>query len=226
MSRKEQKTANENDNALVHLMNQTYAERWGGYIKMMNAWKMIAFMSMALSIVITAAYIYQTHQSKLVPFLVYMNKMGDPLPVRPLNQSSLKNPALIRHEVANWIEESREVFGDPIAEQQIVTDLYHHTTGAAATYLTHYYTSGHNPGLLGKSQSVKVKIISVLPESDNTWRAKWEEDAYSTSGVLTGKTFWSGFIKVQIDPKSSVSDILINPLGFYVTSVSWTQENY
>jgi len=54
---------------------------------------------------------------------------------------------------------------------------------------------------------------------------RWTESARDLNGVTLGvPTYWEAQLQTElIQPKSSDA-IVTNPLGFFVTQISWTQQ--
>ena len=51
------------------------------------------------------------------------------------------------------------------------------------------------------------------------------EQQRDLNGVVIGvPTYWEAVLQTQIVPPSSDDAIVSNPLGFYVTQISWTEQ--
>lgn len=54
---------------------------------------------------------------------------------------------------------------------------------------------------------------------------RWTEVQSDLNGVALGSpTHWEAQLQTRIVPPDSDDAILSNPLGFYVTQISWTQQ--
>ena len=106
--------------------------------------------------------------------------------------------------------------------------LLAHTRGAADKFLDAYYHSddfAHNPFKLAEKQTVSVQIDSILQLSASSYQVRWTEVQRDLNGVVSGSpSHWEAVMQTQIIPPNSDNSIVSNPLGFYVTQISWTQQ--
>jgi len=133
-----------------------------------------------------------------------------------------------RYEVASFIRNSRSVSRDPAIEQHMLDDMLGHAKAAADKFLDDYFyveNFAHNPFKIAEHEAVSVQIDSILELSKHTFQIRWTEQVHDTSGAPSGApTHWEAALKTQIVPASSDEAIINNPLGFYVTQLSWAQQ--
>lgn len=199
-------------------------ERYSPFIVQARAFQVIALMTLTICIILAGGFVWETRQSRVVPFVVMTDKLGEAVPMQKLHQTTSVDPRILRYTLSHWITEAREVIADPIAERDIINDLYHYTSGSASKFLTRFYTHGHNPAELAAKESVNVQILSALPENGHTWRIKWRENAWNPDGNPLSSEIWTAFVTYAIKTPTSDREITENPLGIYVTSLNWTQE--
>jgi type IV secretion system protein TrbF len=110
----------------------------------------------------------------------------------------------------------------------MLNSLLAHARGAADKFLDAYYHSDsftHNPFKLAEKQTVSIQIDSILQLSSNSYQVRWTEQQRDLNGVVIGApTYWEAVLQTQIVPPSSGATIVSNPLGFYVTQISWTEQ--
>ena len=133
-----------------------------------------------------------------------------------------------RYEVAAFIRSARSVSSDPQVEHQMLNSLLAHARGAADRFLDAYYHSDgftHNPFKLSEKQTVSIQIDSILQLSPSSYQVRWTEQQRDLNGVVIGApTHWEAVLQTQIVPPNSDDAIISNPLGFYVTQISWTEQ--
>ena len=77
--------------------------------------------------------------------------------------------------------------------------------------------------LLRIARQVDVTAVLRVPDSD-VWRLQWTETERSTQpGGATRTMAWEGYLTVRLAPPRTAETVQDNPLGVYVTSLSWTQ---
>ena len=80
-----------------------------------------------------------------------------------------------------------------------------------------------NPFEVAEQSRVHVKVHSILPISDESWQVQWSETAFPV-GVRQGeRTSWQAILTLELDPPETTATLLTNPLGLYVTEITWTQ---
>jgi type IV secretion system protein TrbF len=126
----------------------------------------------------------------------------------------------VKAELAAWIVDVRSISSDPLAEKGALSRAYSATAATATTFLNDYYRQ-HSP--FGQTRTVAVSVDSVLPISNQTYQIQWTEDARDLQGRDIGSTQWLASVTVAFDPPTDERGILNNPLGLYITSISWTQ---
>jgi type IV secretory pathway TrbF-like protein len=100
--------------------------------------------------------------------------------------------------------------------------------GAADHFLEEYFHAdnfGHSPFKLAERQTVAVQIDSILQTSPGSYQVRWTETQRDLNGVITGPSaHWEVQLRTQIIPPSSTDKIVSNPLGLFVTDISWTEQ--
>jgi type IV secretion system protein VirB5 len=133
-----------------------------------------------------------------------------------------------RYELAAFIRDARSVTSDPQVEHEALNGLLTHTRGAADRFLNDYYHSDnftHNPFTVAEKKTVAVQVDSILQLSSRSYQVRWTEEQRDLNGVMTGPpAHWEAVLQTQIVPANSDDAIISNPLGFYVTQISWTKE--
>lgn len=197
-------------------------ERYGSYIQQARAWRLIALLSMLVATIAVLGVVYIGSQSRLVPFIVEVNKLGDALAAQRADVASTPDTRLIRAQLARWIDDIRTVYLDASAERAIVTEAYGMVDRQSAAYgdLNKYFRA-NDPFTRAQNETVNVHITSVLPISQKTWRIEWNEESHARDGSTTGVSHWQGTVTIALRPPTDSETILINPTGLYVQNFSW-----
>jgi len=197
-------------------------ERYGSYIQQARAWRLIAFLSMLVATIAVLGVVYIGSQSRLVPFIVEVNKLGDALAAQRADVASTPDTRLVRAQLARWTDDIRTVYVDASAERAIVTEAYGMVDRQSAAYgdLNKYFRT-NDPFTRAQDETVNVHITSVLPISQKTWRIEWDEESHARDGSKTGISHWQGTVTIALRPPTDSETILINPTGLYVQNFSW-----
>lgn len=195
-------------------------ERYGDYIARARSWRWAAFAALAIALVLAIGVVWQAAQSKVVPYVVEVDKLGDAVAVARADRASTADVRVIKAQLAAWIVDVRSVSSDPLAQKNALSRAYIMTAATATIFLNDYYRQ-HSP--FGESRTVAVSVDAVLPVSKQTYQLQWSEDARDLQGRDLATTHWLASVTVAFDPPTDERDILSNPLGLYITGISWTQ---
>jgi len=66
-----------------------------------------------------------------------------------------------------------------------------------------------------------VEVRSVLPTSERTFEVEWSETARDLYGAVKAQDHWKAAFMIAVNPPLDERMARINPLGIYVTNVSW-----
>lgn len=207
-----------------------FANAFGDLARGKRNWQIVAFWSLGLLTVCMAAYIRMATSSRVVPYVVEVDKLGQIMTAKQAEVMASPEPRLIASQLAGFVQAIRTVL--PATSARIQADIMRRAYAfvdqgsPAAVMLNSYFAEpAHDPRLLGQTISRQVEITSVLPvPSSPTWKLRWTETEYpSVAGAATHVTAWEGFVTVRTKAPATADAIQENPLGVFITSMNWTQ---
>jgi type IV secretion system protein TrbF len=206
-------------------------ERYADLAVGKHNWQIAAGGLLLLSLILAGGMVWLVSRSRFVPYVVEVDKLGYALTVpQPLTLAAVPNVAarMQRYEVATFIRNARSVSSDPEVEHQMLNSLLAHARGAADRFLdVYYHVDGfsHNPFKLAEKETLTIQIESILQLSAASYQVRWSEQGRDLNGVAMGApTQWEAVLQTEIVPSNSDDAIISNPLGFYVTQISWTKQ--
>jgi type IV secretion system protein VirB5 len=211
--------AAENDTPYL-CARREWNERYGDYIAHARNWRGTAFAALAISAVLALGVVWEAAQNKIVPYVVEVDKLGVAVAVARADRAVPADARVIKGQLAAWIVDVRSLSSDPTAQKTALARSYALIAATATTFLNDYFRR-HSP--FGPTRTVAVSVDAVLPISDQTYQIQWSEDARDLQGRSLGTTHWLASLTIAFDPPSDERGILSNPLGLYVTGISWTQ---
>ena len=197
-------------------------ERYGDYIAQARNWRVAAILSLFITAILAGGTIWLAAQTKLVPYVVEVDKLGSAIAVSRADRAYAPDQRIVRAQLAQWIVDARSVSSDPVAERVALTRTYSMIATTAKPYLDDWYGK-HSPFQVAARNTVSVNVDAVLPQSDTTYQVQWTEDQRGLDGSRSTTTHWEADVTVGVNPPSDEATILHNPMGIYVTSLSWTQ---
>jgi type IV secretory pathway TrbF-like protein len=206
-------------------------ERYADLVVGKHNWQITAGGLLLLSLILAGGMVWLVSRRRYVPYVVEVDKLGYALTVpQALTPAAIPNVAarMERYEVAAFIHDARTVSSDPEVEHQMLNALLAHTRGAADKFLEAYYHAdgfSHNPFKLAEKETVAIQIESILQLSSSSYQVRWWEQRRDLNGVAMGApTQWEAVLQTEIVPPNSDDAIISNPLGFYITQISWTEQ--
>jgi type IV secretion system protein TrbF len=189
-----------------------------------HAWKFVALGELVLLGTLLAAYIHLASTSRIVPYVVEVDQLGQAVafgPAEPLRRSDQR--VLIR-DLSALIRNLRSVTADPQLQVHMIQDAYAFLDDAAVAFLNEYFADPeHNPHRLARELTRSVQVTSVLPiPNSDSWRVQWTETEHPRGGRISQRRAWEAYLTVDQVPPERVEVIQKNPLGVYVTGINWT----
>jgi len=201
---------------------QLWDERIGSARVQARNWRLMAFGGLALTSAMSAALIWQSLQSRVVPYVVAVDRLGEARAVTEAERDYQPTDAQVAWHLARFIEQVRSVSTDPVLMRRDWLAAYDFVTRRGSQFLGDYARSADPFGAIG-DRMVSVQVTSVVRASDRSFQVKWTETAFER-GVQTGSSRWTGILTVVQRPPSSTETLRRNPLGIYIDAIDWSRE--
>jgi type IV secretion system protein TrbF len=200
-------------------------ERYGDYIHQAHSWRIRATVSGAVALVCVIGIAYVGARSKIVPYVLEVDKLGKATAVARADRPPDVDVRVIKASLVRFVADWRTVTVDHEAQKGAIDRVYAMLPGGslAAGKLNEYYRA-HNPLLLASKVTVAVAVTNLVRISERTWQAEWQEVTRDDKGAVQSTVRMKVSILVGIAPPTQESQILINPLGVYITDLNWSQQ--
>jgi type IV secretory pathway TrbF-like protein len=200
-------------------------ERYGDYIKQAHNWRIVAFGSGATALVAVLGVVYIGAQSKVVPYVVEVDKLGEAAAVGRADRTAAVDPRIVRAYIARFVADWRTVTVDTQAQKGAIDRVYSMLPGGSlALEKANDFFKAHNPFVVSAKQSVDVAVSNLLQISDRSWQVEWRESTRDNRGEVLGSVRMKASIMIGITPPTDERLMLINPLGVYITDLNWSQQ--
>ncbi|WP_114951570.1 conjugal transfer protein TrbF [Sphingosinicella terrae] len=201
---------------------QVWDERIGSARVQARNWRLMAFGGLLLSAGLSAGLLWQSMQSRVVPYVVEVDRLGEARAVAPAVSDYRPTDPQIAWHLGRFIRNVRSVSLDPVLMRENWLSAYDFATERAGRFLGEYARAADPFGQIGE-RTVSVQVTSVVRASDRSFQVKWTETEYER-GSLAGSARWTAILTVVVRPPRSAETLRKNPLGLYVDAIDWSQE--
>lgn len=201
---------------------QAWDERIGTARVQAKNWRLMAFGCLILSAGLAGGLVWQSAQSRVTPFVVEVDKLGQVQAVAPAIQAYQPTDAQIAWTLARFITAIRSLSIDPVLVRQNWLEAYDFATDRAAAFLNDYARANDPFKAIG-DRSVSVEITSVVRASETSFQVKWTEQTWRQGSLATTER-WTAILTLRIEPPRTAETLRKNPLGLYVTNLAWSRE--
>lgn len=201
---------------------QLWDERIGSARVQARNWRLVAFGCLGLTGVLIGSNVWQSMQSRVAPYVVEVDRLGEARSVAPAIQNYQPTDGQIAWHLGRFISNVRSVSTDPVLVKQNWLSAYDFATDRASLFLNEYARSNDPFARIGQ-RSVSVQVTSVVRASDTSFQVKWTESIYER-GSLAKTERWTAMLTVMLRPPKSADALRKNPLGLFVNAIDWARE--
>jgi type IV secretion system protein VirB5 len=201
---------------------QVWDERIGSARVQARNWRLMAFGGLLLSTGLSAGLLWQSMQSRVVPYVVEVDSLGEARAVSAASSDHRPTDPQIAWHLARFVTNVRSVSLDPVLMRANWLSAYDFVTERGSLFLNEYARSAKPFADIG-ARTLSVQVTSVVRASERSFQVKWTESAYER-GSLAGTSRWTAILSIELRPPSSAETLRKNPLGLYVDAIDWSRE--
>ena len=201
---------------------QAWDQRIGSARVQARNWRLMAFGSLALALLMAGGLVWRSAQSIVTPYVIEVDRAGQVRAVGEAATPYQPSDAQIAFHLARFVTDVRSLSIDPIVVRQNWLEAYDYTTDKGAATLNDYARVADPFSRIGQ-HSVTVAINSVVRASDASFQVRWTERRY-VNGEAAGLERWTAVLSIVLQAPRSEERLRKNPLGIYVNGLSWSRE--
>lgn len=201
---------------------QLWDERIGSARVQARNWRLMAFGCLMLAGGLGGGVLWQSVQSRVVPYVVEVDRLGEARAVTEAEAAFRPTDPQIAWHLARFIRNVRGMSLDPVVMRQDWLEAYAFATQRGSRFLDEYARSADPFARIGE-RSVTVQVTSVVRASDRSFQVKWTEAAFER-GSAAGRSNWTAILTVVTRPPANAEVLRRNPLGVYVDAIDWSRE--
>ncbi len=223
--------AGENHNPYLNA-RRTWNDHMGAITASRNMWQILAILSLMIVLAAIGGIIYIGSQSKFIPYVVQVDKLGEAVAVSRADIAAPVDPRVVHASVAAFITDLRMVTPDIALQRRAIFRAYAMLSPSdPATAKTNEWLNGtenSSPFKRAATETVSIEIISVIPQTPETWQVDWTETTYDRQGAIAEPPFRMRAIltiySVASTANTTEEQIRNNPLGIYISDYSWSKK--
>jgi|SRR5665213_505214 type IV secretion system protein VirB5 len=201
---------------------QLWDERIGSARVQAKNWRLMSFGSLGLAIAMAGGLIWQSMQSRVTPYVVEVDKLGEVQAVGPASQTYHPTDAEFAWYLARFITDVRSLSSDPVVVRKNWLDAYDYATDHGAVFLNQF-AQANDPFKAVGERTVSVQVTSVVRASDSSFQVKWVEQIYEHDALAKTER-WTAIVSVITQQPNTAEVLRKNPLGLYVNGLNWSRE--
>jgi type IV secretory pathway TrbF-like protein len=207
---------------------RSWDERYGIHLSGTRNWRR-AFVACALALLVSlVGNVIQIARQKFTVWVVATDNVGRIVASGPGEHKPAIDDRMKRAALNSWIIALRGVTSDEVVARRNVLEVFQMVAAGspAAAVLAGYYDpkkGGTTPFERAKEQTIDVQVDSIVSASDRTYEMRWTEVVRDLGGEVRGSAHWVAAVTVEQNPPKDEAQARVNPLGLYVTRISWSQ---
>ena len=166
---------------------QAWDERIGSARVQARNWRLMAFGSLSLALLMAGGLLWRSAQSIVTPYVIEVDPAGQVRVVGEAATPYKPSDAQTAHHLARFVSLVRSLSIDPIVVRQSWLDAYDYTTDRGAATLNDYARVADPFSRVGR-ESITVQVNSVVRASDSSFQVRWAERRYvnGADGCVAG----------------------------------------
>lgn len=192
-----------------------------------RSWQLASFFLLAANVVLATSFARLALATRLVPYVVEVDRDGRPAFGGPVEAVDLPSERLVVAELHRFLWNLRVVVNDPAAQQELVARAYALADVPLRRKLDeHFRLPENDPRQIAARASRAVSGITILPMpgAQGTFELSWRELELDrlAYGASRERSF-RGLLTVTTVRLESAEGLVENPLGLLVTDFQWTE---
>ncbi len=205
-----------------------FAGAFGDLARGKRNWQLMAFGLLGLFGIVLVAFVRMAAETRITPYVVAVDRLGRAVavgPAEPAPRAGETDPRIVAATLALFVRNVRAVSSDAVVQRELLYRAYACAAAGARRFLDGWFAQPeHDPRLLGQRFTRSVEVEAILPVPGSAvWRAQWTEREQPALAGAVRESAWEGYLTVRVRRPATAGAMEDNPLGIYVTDLTWTE---
>ncbi len=204
-------------------------------------WQLMAGVAMGLLAIMAIAYIRLASSARITPYVVEVDRLGRAAAFGPAEALKVTDRRVVIAQLTQFIRNVRSIAPSDGIQREFIRQAYAFVDQRGAEFLNTYFADPtHDPRALRNQVTRLVEVSSVLavPNTNehaaqtngsklpSVWKITWTERTLpTTTGGSPTIAAWEGYVTIRVAPPTRTDGIQDNPLGVFITAITWTEIN-
>ncbi len=221
----------ENENPYLSA-RRTWNDHMQTVLSSRQAWQIMGILSLLVALVGVAGMIHVGQQSKFIPYVIQIDKLGQAAAVSVADKAAPADPRVIASALSACIANARLVTPDVVLQRNAVFAVYAMlpANAPATQKMTEFYnaTEASSPFKRATQEMVSTEISSAMALTPETWQVDWLETTRDRQGVMKGRPVpMRAMMTIFIAAPTSATteeQLRKNPMGIFIRDFSWSRQ--
>lgn len=212
---------------------RTWNEHVGAVVSQRQTWQVIGILGLLITLASIGGVIHIGSQSKFIPYVIEVDKLGQTVAIGPANASGRADPRVVHAALADWMGCARMVTPDAALQRKCVFKVYSMLApNDPSTQKMNEWMNGtpeSSPFKRAALEMISIEVRTVIPQTPDTWQVEWVETTRDRQGLLKGSPVtWRALVttyNAEVTPQTTDEQLRNNPLNIYVRDFSWSRVN-
>lgn len=203
-----------------------------GLMTSTRMWQSVGLLSLMITLAAVGGAIHIASQSKFIPYVIEVDKLGRSVAIAPAQVASPVDERVVHASLAAFMSNSRLVTPDIALQRKAIFSVYAMLSASdpATVKMSAWLneSEANNPFHRAEKETVETEMVSVIPQSADTWQIEWNEKIFDRKGNPIGQPYRMRALATIaiVTPTYSTSEEMIrqNPLGIFVKDFSWSKQ--
>lgn len=204
-----------------------FEHAWTNLARAKANWQRAFFGQLVVTAVLAGTCVWLVLSARVIPWIVEVDRFGRAKAFGPAEQLRAPDERVVRSQIADFVRDVRTVYPTDVAEKDVVSRAYAFVDPAAATFLNQWFgDTANNPRTIARDRVRTVEITGLLRvPASSVYRVSWVETDWpiAAGGGAPSSAAWEAYLGTRLATPRSLDDVIANPLGVYVTSISWSK---
>jgi type IV secretion system protein VirB5 len=186
------------------------------------SWRFMAFACLGVAAIFAVGFVMEANRVHITAYYVPVDNAGKPGQVELADNVYNPTQAEIGYFLGDWVTKMFSKPVDPIVMKTNMQSAFAYLVGHGLVTVTNWAQQTDPTKNMGH-QAVTVNVSDVLQRSPDTYQVDWTQTSYEDGAVQTTQNF-TGLFQITIHQPTNQAQLLSNPLGIYITELSWSRQ--